>query len=179
MESRTEEAYRSLFVFLRNFAPGFNPEYIMTDFEQAEQSALREAFPTARLAGCLWHYARAVCRNVRSQGLHAIVRDNDNARRIVRLCMAIPLAPPNRLQEALNSIIMEARRLRLDNEFLNFFQYIRNTWIIGVGNVLSVFGVRHRTNNAAECHHRNLNSRLVRRPNIWRFLGEVCSLAKS
>ena len=38
--------------------------------------------------------------------------------------------------------------------------------------VLSVFGVRHRTNNIAECHHRILNARLVRRPNILRFLGK-------
>jgi hypothetical protein len=172
MESRTTEAYRDLFQFLRDFAPNLNPDFIMSDFEQAEQNALHEVFPQSRLTGCLWHYARAVCRNVRSQGLHNLVRDNENAARIVRLCLAIPLAPPGRLQEALNSIMLESRRLNLFNDFSNFFQYIRGTWILGVGDaILSVFGVRHRTNNVAECHHRNLNSRLVQRPNIWRFLG--------
>lgn len=174
MESRTAQAYRDLLTFLRNFAPNLNPDYIMSDFELAELQSLNEVFPRARLSGCLWHYTRAVVRNVRSFGLFELVRDSENARRIVRLCLAIPLAPPGRLQEALNSILIESRRLQLFNEFTEFFEYIRRTWLIGIGDhILSVFGVRHRTNNVAECHHRNLNSRLVQRPNIWRFLGKL------
>lgn len=170
MESRTEQAYRDLFNLFRQLAPNVDPEFIVTDFERALQVSLQAAFPRARLTGCLWHYSRAVCRNVRTLGLHALVRDVDNARRIVRMAMGIPLAPGDRLQEALNCVIVESRRLNLVDQFLEFFQYIRETWVLGVGNTLSVFGVRHRTNNVAECHHRNLNSRLVRRPNIWRFL---------
>lgn len=171
MESRSAQAYQALFQFFRQLAPNVDPEYVVTDFEVAQLQALRAVFPLTRHSGCLWHYARAVCRNVRSLGLHAVVRDNDNARRILRLSMSIPLVPPNRIQEALNAIIVEARRLFLFNEFEGFFNYIRTTWIDVIGpEVLSVFGVRHRTNNAAESHHRNLNSRLVRRPNIWRFL---------
>lgn len=174
MESRTAQAYEDLFRFIRNFAPNIDPEYIMADFEVAELQSLSAVFPRARLSGCHWHYARAVVRNVRRLGLHQLVRDNENARRIVRLCLAIPLCPPRRLQEALNAIVIEARRLQLVDEFTNFFHYIRGTWLNGVGEeVLSVFGVRHRTNNVAECHHRNLNSRLVQRPNIWRFIGKL------
>ena len=172
MESRSEEGYRDLFTLLRQLAPNLDPEYLVTDFERAQQVALQSAFPRARLTGCLWHFSRAVCRNVRALGLHAIVRDFENARRIVRMSMGIPLAPADRLQEALNCVLVEARRLDLLDQFQDFFQYIRQTWILGVGSTLSVFGVRHRTNNIAECHHRNLNARLVRRPNIWRFLGK-------
>lgn len=172
MESRSAQAYRDLFNYFRMLAPNVNPDFIMTDFEQAQQQAFIDEFPRARLTGCLWHFARAVCRNVRALGIYPLVQDNENARRLVRLCLAIPLAPPGRLQEDLNCVVVESRRLMLINQFTEFFQYVRNTWIVGVGDqVLSVFGVRYRTNNVAECHHRNLNARLVRRPNIWRFIG--------
>lgn len=164
-----------MFTQLRRLAQNLDPDYVVTDFEVAQQQAIAAVFPRARLAGCLWHYARAVCRNVRTIGLHALVRDVENARRIVRLAMAIPLVPADRLKGALNSVLIEARRLGLFDQFEHFFLYIRETWILGVGRSLSVFRVRHRTNNVAECHHRNLNARLVRRPNIWRFLGS-CQL---
>lgn len=172
MESRTEQAYRDLFTMIRPVAPFLDPEFIVTDIERAQQVALQATFPRARLTGCLWDFSRAVCRHVRVLGLHATVRDDENARRIVRMGMGIPLVPGIRFQEALNAVVIKSRRLQVFNDFQAFFQYIRETWILGVGHSLSVFGVRHRTNNVAECHHRNLNARLVRRPNIWRFLGE-------
>jgi len=174
MESRTAVAYTTLFQFIRRNIPQLDPDFIMSDFEIAQQNAFLEVFPRARLSGCLWHYARAVCRNVRSLGLYPEVRDNVNARRIVRLTLAIPLAPPDRVLEALNAVIIESRRLNLHATFADFFLYIRAIRIEGVGSrILSVFGVRHRTNNAAECHHRNINARLVRRPNVWRFIGMI------
>ncbi|KAK3911586.1 2-C-methyl-D-erythritol 4-phosphate cytidylyltransferase [Frankliniella fusca] len=198
MESRSELAYRDLFNFIRRIVPELDPDFIMSDFETAQLNAFVEDFPRARLSGCLWHYARAVCRNVRSLGLHAFLRDSEIARRIVRHCLAVPLAPPGWLLEALNAVITEACRLDLQDQFRaemcngwagstrwlsklcylgarpdpDLFNYLRVTWIEGVGErVLCVFGVRHRTNNVAEAHHRNLNSRVVRRPNVWRFIG--------
>ncbi|KAK3932642.1 putative WRKY transcription factor protein 1 [Frankliniella fusca] len=174
MESRSQMAYRDLLMFIRRILPDLDPDFCMTDFEIAQQNAILDVFPRARLSGCLWHYSRAVCRNVRSLGLHAIVRDNQNARRIVRLCLAIPLSPPGRLFEALNAVVMEARRLNLQEQFTDLFNYLRATWIEGIGErTLCVFGVRHRTNNVAEAHHRNINSRVVRRPNVWRFIEMV------
>ncbi|KAK3915248.1 Protein FAR-RED ELONGATED HYPOCOTYL 3 [Frankliniella fusca] len=97
MESRSQVAYHDLLSFIRRIIPELDPDFFMSDFETSLQNAVVEVFPRARLSGCLWHYARAVCRHVGSLGLHALVRDNENARRLVRLCLAIPLAPPNRL----------------------------------------------------------------------------------
>ncbi|KAK3912141.1 putative WRKY transcription factor 4 [Frankliniella fusca] len=133
MESRSQVAYQDLFSFIRRIVPELDPDYFMTDFETAQQNAVLDTFPRVRLSGCLWHYSRAVCRNIRSLGLHALVRDNPNARRVVRLCLAIPLAPPGRLFEALNAILVEARRLDLHDQLLNFFNYLRATWIQGIG----------------------------------------------
>ncbi|KAK3915241.1 Elongation factor G [Frankliniella fusca] len=174
IESRTQTAYQDLFSAVRRIIPELDPDFVITDFEAAQQNAVVGIFPRARLTDCLFHFARAVCRNVRLLGLHALVRDNENARRVVRLCLAIPLAPPNRLIEALNAVVVEARRLNLHNQMSDLFNYLRATLIEGVGeHILSVFGVRHRTNNVAEAHHRNLNARVVRRPDIWRFIDLV------
>ncbi|XP_052130886.1 uncharacterized protein LOC127751409 [Frankliniella occidentalis] len=171
MESRSEIAYRDLFTFIRRVVPKMDPDFFMSDFEMAQLNAILEIIPRVTLSGCLWHFARAVCRNVRSLGLHELVRDRENARRVVRLCLGIPLAPPGRLFDALNAVVIEARRLNLQEEFNDLFNYLRVTWLEGIGErTLCVFGVRHRTNNVAEAHHRNLNSRVVRRPNVWRFI---------
>lgn len=174
METRSQEAYDHLFALVRRVAPGLEPLFIMTDFEVAQQGALAAAWPRARLTGCLWHYAKAISRTVRGLGLHTLVRDNASARRIVLLTMAIPLAPAARINEAFAAVMVEARRLGVMTHMQGFFRYVRDTWIVGVGREhLCFFGARFRANNAAECHHRNLNSRLMRRPNIWRFMGKL------
>lgn len=139
---------------------------------------LRESLPLVHNmlllfpSGCLFHYARAVVRNIRRLGLHELVRDDGNAHRVARLCLAIPLAPPPRLQEALTAVLVEARRLNLADRFGGLFNYLRDTWVNGIGARLSVFGNAHRTNNVAETFNRGLNARLVRGPNIWRFIGK-------
>lgn len=87
--------------------------------------------------------------------------------------MSIPLCPPWRIVEAFHAIELLAQQAGIFNVLQPFFQYINNTWINGIGvAVLSVYRSRHRTTNANESYHRNLNARVgVRRPTVWRFLG--------
>jgi len=45
MESRTKSAYDGVFQLLKELAPNFRPNVIMSDWEYAQQAAWQEAFP--------------------------------------------------------------------------------------------------------------------------------------
>ncbi len=48
---------------------GFNPEYIISDFERGIIKACRDRFPNVNLHGCLFHLCQSVYRRVQSVGL--------------------------------------------------------------------------------------------------------------
>lgn len=56
MMSRSEEAYITLFSYIKQLAPGLDPQRIHCDFERATINALRRAFPRSDIVGCLWHF---------------------------------------------------------------------------------------------------------------------------
>lgn len=60
MSHRITEAYTSLFSELKRIAPNMNPYEIISDYEEAERNACKEAFPNAKIIGCYFHYAQ-VC----------------------------------------------------------------------------------------------------------------------
>ena len=58
MESRSREAYNHVFAAIKRVMPHLRPQFIMTDFERAAQSALRDIFTNAFLQGCLFHHVK-------------------------------------------------------------------------------------------------------------------------
>ena len=52
MSHRVSEAYDALFVELKQIAPNLNSSEIMSDYEEAEWSACKKAFPNAKILGC-------------------------------------------------------------------------------------------------------------------------------
>lgn len=55
MQSRTIPCYREGIQALKTLIPTFNPEEIMADWEDAEQTAFGLEFPNAQRNGCLFH----------------------------------------------------------------------------------------------------------------------------
>lgn len=49
MENRTKALYNEIMMYFKNKAPTLEPEYIMTDFERALQTALANSWPNASL----------------------------------------------------------------------------------------------------------------------------------
>lgn len=179
MERRTIPAYQAIFQELKTLSPEFRPERSMTDYELALLGAIEAEFPGIDVIGCLFHFVAAVIKYAKDElGMAAFIRDNPAVKRIIQLCCAIPLAPPQYLRAALGVISEEARATIYFDDLLPFFWYLWNTWLTGRRyESLSVSGCEHRTNNICESYNRLLSSQLgPHHPNIYRFI-EV--LAKS
>lgn len=54
--SRTQDAYVTLFSYIKQLAPNLEPQRIHCDFERAQMNAWRISFARSDIVGCLWHY---------------------------------------------------------------------------------------------------------------------------
>lgn len=64
MPSKDYEVYLKVFEKIVELFPSFKPSTIMSDFERGLRSALSQVFPDARLAGCRFHFSKALVKNL-------------------------------------------------------------------------------------------------------------------
>ena len=97
---------------------------------------------------------------------------NRRLKSIVRSACAIPLLPPALMERGIQTLIQEAAQHGILPHLDSFFQYLINTWMApNVKKRLSVFRLRHRTNNVAESNNRLRRGRTgAYRPGLWHFL---------
>ena len=58
MSRKTTRAYNTIWEFLKEKFPNFDPKVSMTDFERALQNSIVHCFPGIRICGCHFHYAQ-------------------------------------------------------------------------------------------------------------------------
>lgn len=56
MIRRSQVAYETLFRYLKELMPDFNPTTVKCDFEEAQFNAWLNIFDPTSVEGCLWHY---------------------------------------------------------------------------------------------------------------------------
>lgn len=107
-------------------------------------------------------------------GLAVYMRDIPQVRRVVRLCMGLPLLPRGMMRTGLLVIRQEA--LDEGNYIFQlvepFLLYIYTTWLRSdrTCDRLTVYGCL-RTNNACESQNHAVNEALPRHPNTYAFIG--------
>lgn len=62
MEGRTTQNYINVLKKIKNILK-INPGITMSDFEKAEQKALRTVFPNTKIIGCYFHYSQVIKNN--------------------------------------------------------------------------------------------------------------------
>ncbi|XP_034252579.1 uncharacterized protein LOC117652054 [Thrips palmi] len=175
LSSKSQLLYEATLRHIQRLVPGFRPNCVMTDFETALQNAWKAVFPRCQVYGCYWHYCRAVLLKARALGLTQLMRDNRVLRSLVRASLALPLLPAGLIDRGLRTLILEAQRSGHFPVLEPFFTYWVETW----GNprffrYLSVYGLKHRTNNVAESANRLLRSKTgAHRPGLWHFLSAL------
>jgi len=61
-------AFSALNSLCKELGLNIKPEFIMCDFEKAMRNSIQECFPTAKIAGCYFHYAKALWHYMASHG---------------------------------------------------------------------------------------------------------------
>ncbi|XP_052130927.1 translation initiation factor IF-2-like [Frankliniella occidentalis] len=102
----------------------------------------------------------AMCRWTATMGLTVYLRDSDKAGLLVRMCMALPLLPAERIRDAFQEIRNYAQAARDETLYPTmepFLDYVLQTWIDDIGpEHISVYRRRRRTNNDQESYHKTL-----------------------
>ncbi|CAI6361153.1 unnamed protein product [Macrosiphum euphorbiae] len=180
--NRRTETYCRLLQFLRDDLQlniQYNNLQVITDFEQGLRNAITRVLPEANNSGCFFHFIQAIIRFVRSHQLQQICTTNENARRILRMLMALAHLPGNEIMfhGNLYSIQLGFRFIQdlvadygLEIELRTLMNYFERFWMDTVTpQRFTVCRLQHRTNNFIESYHASLLRLMGQRPQLYRF----------
>ena len=190
MTSRRLALYEKVLDVIKTHFPNFKPLQMMADFEVAMRTAFISRFPSSRLYGCRFHFAKAIYARVKNVlGLGPYLRPRGNKTQkalshLVRQYMSLPLLRPEDMKGQVERIGKEIRALatahctaKVVRSFNRLHNYICKYWMQyqGPANV-SVFGATHKTNNIHERLNASLNGQILCHPTLFTFLNRMKTL---
>lgn len=150
LPDKTEKTYFILFSLIRSQLSHWKPAIVHCDYEIAAINAMSELFPETQIKGCFYHWCRAVWRKAK----YLQLTKTKAQKRIVSLTAALALLPQMFVTEGWNYIKSQSET----TDMSKFINYIDRFWLKkNIAQILSVFALRHRTNNAIEGWHSKLN----------------------
>lgn len=75
----------------------FQPQSILTDFEQAAFRAIETAFPETRIAGCLFHLGQSLWRKIQQNGLTDEYVKCEETRSLLKSLLALAFLPEEKV----------------------------------------------------------------------------------
>ena len=176
MSSKTEVAYDALFARLVELYPQFMPRRAMGDFELASRNALKRHYPGIDLRACHFHQAQCVFRRIQKKGYTAFYREDEFFRRWCRSLMALPFLPANRIGPTLEVLRQQYTNFPLEQQpaIQDLASYWKRTFYDTYSpEELSVYRLKHATNNTQEGYHSKLKKHFKCKPSLRRFLVEL------
>lgn len=129
MNRKTEEAYRHLFQYIEVEICSLKCASFMTDFELAMRCALKSLYPESSFNTCWFHFCQCARRRVaKNSALAKLIQKNEDARRLYKKCLALPLLPCNEIVAAFKILKAEALA-QFSKEFHPFMTYFEKQWI--------------------------------------------------
>ena len=131
---------------------------VVSDFEAALWSAVKEVLPGVQHRGCAFHFSQALWRSVQSVGLQSEYTSDDAVNRICRKTMALPFLPAAVIADEFQRLEASSNHPKVRAHLA----YVRRTWLassVWPPSSWSVFGQPVRTNNDVEGWHYRLNVR--------------------
>lgn len=185
LPDKTEETYVRLFNAVIKIWPQFNPDWISIDFERAEINAIRQVFPNASIRCCFFHLVKNMKKKLSEEGLIPKYNSNADFALQARQITAIAFIPPNKIEEALETLEEDLPIELLP--ILNWFEDnyigrpnrrgIRKTPLFPceIWNVFQrTLNGESRTNNYVEANHRKMQNEFgVNHPTIWKFIDGI------
>ncbi len=185
MTHKSEELYLAVAEKVCELCPHFSPQSFIGDFEQASYNAIGRWFPNARRSGCQFHFSRGLWKKVQKLGLEGTFKANDHFRYQVKCLMSLPFLPAAFIRpmaaHTFSSIRgMEGFANETKVQVRKFTSYVSRFWLTTVTpERMSVYDLRHSTNNHCEALHSRLKSRIrSHHPSIWTFVGHLNNLTR-
>ena len=186
MTHRTAEAYVDCLLPL--FGRAENAQGVRTillDYEPALWQAFHTVAPRATLAGCAFHWVRAVFRNLGDCGLKRAYAANPAFKHFARRVLAMPYVPAAEIPGVFQRLVADwgsATEAQIpgkggcDAGVTQWLAYISREWVDG-GRwrpaEWSVFGLRHRTTNVSEGYHNRLKELIGLRARFYKIAGHL------
>ena len=165
----------------------FDPETIMTDFEQAIMSAFRCLFPSVSQSGCFYHFSQCMYRQVQQHGLQKLsYYVAEDFPLFIRMLAAIAFVPVTDAVDSFDTVVDAGYPDRVE-PVVNYFEDNFIGWPDRRGNhrntvfPLTLWNVNRRvveslprTNNSVEGWHGGFQSSLqCSRPTLWKLLDQL------
>ena len=128
-------------------------------------------FPQELVKDCHFHFAQNVWKKEKKKNALVTLAKEENIRRQIGKIIALPLVPPNQVNNCMEGIIDELSNY--DWKLLKLTDYIIKYYVedcrfpISLWNHFDTIGERPRTNNHLEDYHRQLNARVQTNPDLW------------
>lgn len=129
MTRRTTACYSAVFQYIEKNIFKLEPVEFITDFETGMRSAISNCYPTATLRGCWYHYTAAIRKKMLKLGLHKLLKTDDDAKKIKKMLMSLPLLPHGNFMEGYGYIKECAKEWKILNKFKTFFAYFEKQWV--------------------------------------------------
>ena len=199
VSGKKTDHYEDLFSVVATLGYTLNPEYIMCDFESGLRSALEVFFPYCVVAGCYFHYCKAVKTrwfNRNKIEYMKTVADEDgnlvysDSRILARRLIGLAFVPQNDVVDAFNKVIENVSD-ELFTKVADEIAYYEETWAKGKTIAGREVCARYpppcwnarertlksmnRTNNQVESFHAALKHFIKgsKKPTIWAFIDHM------
>ncbi|XP_039299557.1 uncharacterized protein LOC120355276 isoform X1 [Nilaparvata lugens] len=132
MERRSYACYKAALQLVKQFAPDISPR-LMSDFEAGLIRALRETFPLSDISGCWWHFSNCILKRVKKYRLVIAAKNDENVKKVIHMCMCLPLLPAGQIEAGLTAIGQHAIQTITDADYkqklITITEYIAAQWI--------------------------------------------------
>lgn len=184
LPNKTKQTYQRMLMEFSKLRQ-FNPETILTDFEQAMLNAFRSIFPGASQSGCFYHFSQCIYRKVQEHGLQNDYIQEDFSI-FIRMMAAIAFVPVDDVVAAFDTLIDTGYPDHAE-PVVNYFEdnfigrpdrrgHRRNpVFPLTLWNVNQrVAESLPRTNNSVEGWHCGFQSSLqCTHPTLWKLLAHL------
>lgn len=133
--------------------------------------SLKLNFPSAKVKGCLYHFAQAIWRKIQSIGLQSSYTDDASYKKFFRKVISLAFIPHIYVQVVWRGLEAAAPQ---DNKVSAFSEYFKTTWLNGVYEIAEWNTYNEegpRTNNHIEGWHNKVN-RIIGKahPNVFELV---------
>lgn len=102
--NKKRRTYETIFEEIKN-AIYFQPEFIITDFEQAAISSIKKLFKSTQPQGCYFHFCQSIYRAIQRVGLQKQHTDNPDTAMELNMLMALAYVPVNDVREVFQDLV--------------------------------------------------------------------------